>query len=138
MTEPFNDLRSCGELSTREAATPIDHETRRDLKTLATFIQLFCDTRHEASERGAPTLRGVDPREVVGRELTLCEDCRKLLQHAFFKRMRCPYDPKPMCKKCPSHCYAPKYREKIREVMRCSGRRMVLGGRLDYLWHLLF
>jgi hypothetical protein len=47
-------------------------------------------------------------------------------------------DPKPACKHCPSHCYHPDYRKRIREVMRYSGRNMVLGGRLDYLYHLLF
>jgi len=42
-----------------------------------------------------------------------------------------------MCKHCPEHCYAPRYRAQIREVMRYSGPRLVLRGRLDYLWHLL-
>jgi hypothetical protein len=47
-------------------------------------------------------------------------------------------DPKPMCKHCPSHCYRPSYRARIREVMKFSGRKMVLSGRLDFLLHLLF
>ena len=54
------------------------------------------------------------------------------------KRSRCPLDPKPACKHCPVHCYHPTYRQNIREVMRYSGRRLVLSGRLDMLYHLLF
>jgi len=46
--------------------------------------------------------------------------------------------PKPACKHCPSHCYHPTYRAKIRQVMKFSGKKMLLGGRLDYLIHLLF
>jgi hypothetical protein len=47
-------------------------------------------------------------------------------------------NPKPMCKHCPNHCYHPTYRAKIREVMQFSGRKLLLGGRVDYLLHLLF
>ncbi len=71
-------------------------------------------------------------------KLTLCADCTRLLAHALVKRSHCPLDPKPACKHCPQHCYHPKYRAAIREVMRYSGRRLVLSGRLDYFIHLLF
>ena len=67
----------------------------------------------------------------------LCPACRKLLAHAFVQRSHCPLDPKPACKKCPTHCYAPKYRAQIREVMKYSGRRLGLRGRLDYLFGLV-
>ena len=56
--------------------------------------------------------------------------------HAFVKRQTCPMSPKPSCKKCPQNCYASAYRARIREVMKVSGRRLVLRGRLDYLLHL--
>ena len=44
----------------------------------------------------------------------------------------------PMCKKCETHCYAPGYRERIREVMRFSGLYMVKHGRLDLMFHYFF
>jgi hypothetical protein len=103
-------------------AVPPDPATRKDLKTLALFIRV----------------KTHDVTAIAGRELVLCESCRKLLAHAFVKRSHCPMHPKPACKHCPSHCYHPAYRAQIREVMRFSGRKMVLGGRLDYLFHLLF
>jgi hypothetical protein len=73
-----------------------------------------------------------------GRPLRLCRACARLAAHAFMKRLYCPYEPKPSCKKCPTHCYAPAYRAQIREVMRCSGRRLVLTGRPHYLWRPWF
>jgi len=51
---------------------------------------------------------------------------------------RCPQEPKPSCKHCEIHCYKPIYREKIRDVMRYSGKRLILHGRLDLLWHYFF
>jgi len=115
-----------------------DRKLRRDLRTLARFIGLYCRTRHADAPRTPVTLKTHDVAALNGRPLSLCAECRKLLAHAFVKRTLCPYDPKPMCKKCPTHCYAPRYRAQIREVMRYCGRRLVLRGRLDYLFHLLF
>lgn len=111
---------------------------RRDLKTLARFIGMYCDGRHRDVPRQSVELKTHDVVGVYGKPLVLCEACRKLLTHAFVKRSHCPMDPKPMCKKCPDHCYAPVYREQIREVMRYSGRKLLLSGRVDYLVHLLF
>jgi hypothetical protein len=68
----------------------------------------------------------------------LCQDCGRLFQHGVAKLLQCPYDPKPMCKKCPTHCYAPDYREKMRQVMRFSGPYLIKHGRLDLLLHYLF
>jgi hypothetical protein len=109
---------------------------RRDLRTLAFFIRIYCHAKHE--QRSPVVLKGFDIEKLAGKPLELCPDCTKLLQHAFVKRSHCPMDPKPQCKDCPSHCYQEAYRKKIREVMRFSGSRMLLRGRLDYLWHLFF
>jgi len=111
---------------------------RRDLKVLATFIRIWCDGHHAPAPREVVRLKTHDVTAIYGRPLELCTACRKLLTHAFVKRTACPLDPKPMCKKCPQHCYGPPYRAQIREVMRYAGRKLVLRGRLDYLLHLLF
>ena len=108
----------------------------RDLRTLIHFVNTYCSEKHPLRQR--VVMKGVDAQELVGKPVFLCADCTKLLQHALVKRMHCPRDPKPECKHCPTHCYATKYREQIREVMRFSGRHLVLRGRLDYLWHLFF
>jgi len=115
-----------------------DRKLRRDLRILARFIDIYCRHSHRTAARTPVELRNFDIRALHGGPLELCRECSRLLAHAFMKRVSCPYDPKPACKKCPTHCYAPGYRERVREVMRYSGRRLVLSGRLDYLLHLLF
>ncbi len=113
-------------------------DLQRDLKTLTVFIELYCRCQHTSADKQVASLRTHDVATLAGKSVELCPDCLKLLTHALVKRTHCPMDPKPMCKHCPDHCYAPAYREKIQEVMRFSGRRMVMGGRVDYLLHLLF
>jgi predicted amidophosphoribosyltransferase len=110
----------------------------RDLKTLALFIDLYCRSCHTEAVKSTVCLKTHDLQALLGRKLTLCDDCRKLLTHAFVKRSHCPLDPKPACKHCPSHCYNPAYRQRMRQVMKFSGWKMLLGGRLNYLFHLLF
>jgi hypothetical protein len=110
----------------------------RDIKVLTSFIGLFCRERHPEREKKPVELPGLRAPLTKRPPPDLCSDCGKLLAHAIVKRTYCELDPKPACKKCPRHCYAPKYRAQIREIMRYSGRRMVLRGRLDYLLHLLF
>jgi predicted amidophosphoribosyltransferase len=113
-------------------------ELQHDLKTLALFIQVYCRSNHQESDRGEVHLRTHDVAAIAGKSIVLCPECTKLLAHAFVKRSNCPHDPKPMCKHCPNHCYHPTYRAQIRQVMKFSGRKMLLSGRLDYLLHLLF
>lgn len=122
----------------RPDAGAIVDDLKRDLKTLAMFIHVYCRYRHKETEKWPVSMKTHDVTAIAGRQLVLCSECQKLLTHAFTKRTHCPMDPKPACKHCPSHCYHPDYRAKIREVMKYSGKRMVLTGRLDYLYHLLF
>jgi hypothetical protein len=110
---------------------------RRDLRLLARFVAVYCRAKHGPGPHTELHLRGFDLAALCGRVPRLCPPCTKLLQHAFVMRSRCPLDPKPACKHCPQHCYAPAYRAAMRDVMKFSGRRLVLRGRLDYLWHLL-
>ena len=115
-----------------------DKKLHADLKLLAKFIGVYCRHRHAKMPEAPVLLSTHDISAFHAKPLELCADCRRLLAHAFVKRTACPLDPKPTCKRCPEHCYAPHYRQQIREVMKYSGRRLVLTGRLDYLIHLLF
>jgi hypothetical protein len=116
----------------------MDKPLQRDLKTLARFIDIYCSHKHPECEKQMTTLRTHDVAALLGGPIFLCPECTKLLTHAFVKRTHCPMDPKPACKHCPNHCYHPTYRAQIREVMKFSGRKLVMSGRLDLLVHLLF
>jgi hypothetical protein len=120
------------------ATLQLDKLLRKDLKTLAIFIRIYCTHRHPDAEKTPADMKTHDVQAIAGRPVLLCDECRKLLVHAFTKRTNCPMEPKPACKHCPSHCYHPTYRAQIREVMKYSGKKLVFSGRLDYLYHLLF
>lgn len=92
---------------------------KKDQLILEEFVGLYCGGQHHSSNG------------------ELCADCRDLLDYAMQRLERCPQDPKPACKHCEIHCYKPAYREKVREVMRYSGKRLILRGRFDLLWHYL-
>lgn len=108
---------------------------KKDLKVLATFIHVYCESRHR--EEGNVPLPE-EMAEMCGKDVRLCSGCRALLDYALQKRRTCPLDPKPSCKNCHIHCYSKEYRAKIREIMAFSGRKMIMRGRVDYLWHYFF
>jgi hypothetical protein len=115
-----------------------DADLHRDLKTLAKFVRIYCQGRHQDRQKQPAALKTHDVERLVGGPVELCGPCTKLLTHALVKRTACPMRPKPACKHCPQHCYHPTYRAQIRKVMKYSGRKLVLRGRLDLLIHLLF
>jgi len=110
---------------------PLTDKQIKDLKVLAQFIALYCRCRHDRTLLQQSGIPGKFTQE-------LCPDCSALLEHGIEKREKCPLNPKPSCKKCHIHCYSREYRTKIREIMAFSGKRMILRGRLDYLWRYLF
>lgn len=110
-------------------------EQKKDLKVVINFVRVYCTVQH--GNQAEVTLP-VDLADLFRKGLMLCPDCRSLLDYALEKRRKCPLDPKPSCKQCHIHCYSKEYRARIREIMAFSGRRMIMRGRLDYLWHYLF
>ncbi|MBI2869840.1 MAG: nitrous oxide-stimulated promoter family protein [Chloroflexi bacterium] len=108
----------------------------RDLKVLRDFVQIYCREKHREEAKTDFRIRDERLRQILSENsLSLCPDCDKLLTHGMSKLLQCTQDPKPMCKKCEIHCYAPGYREKIREVMKFSGLYLVKHGRIDLLTH---
>lgn len=66
----------------------------------------------------------------------LCADCEELLGYARKRLARCPFqEGKTTCGNCQMHCYKPEMREKIREVMRAVGPKMLLINPLIALRH---
>lgn len=116
----------------------VDRRLERDLRTLVRFVAIYCRRQHRGAAKSPPRMKSFDVTALANEEIELCTACTELLTHALVKRAHCPMHPKPACKHCPSHCYHPKYRSQIQEVMKFSGRHIVLTGRLDYLFHLLF
>ncbi len=111
-------------------------QERKDIKVLALFTSVYCDAHH-GETKGALDWGALGLPE-AGRRYRFCAECREFLVYAATRRIKCPLDPKPVCKHCHIHCYRPGHREKVREIMRFSGRRLIMRGRLDLLWHYFF
>lgn len=69
---------------------------------------------------------------------TLCEDCSTLLRYAHQRIDHCPMgDSKTSCRKCSIHCYSPVHRERIRNVMKYVGPRMIFIHPVSAIRHLI-
>lgn len=79
-----------------------------DLEVVRFMIGLYCSGKHKTGKG------------------ELCKDCEELWQYVQLRRSKCPFgENKPFCSNCRIHCYKPDMREKIKEVMRYAGPRMM-------------
>ncbi len=70
--------------------------------------------------------------------LVICDDCRELKDYAFQRLINCPFeDDKPVCSNCTVHCYKSDMRQRVKEVMRFSGPRMLTKHPYLAIMHLL-
>ena len=112
----------------------ISDKEKDDIRTLMKFVSIFCRENHKG-EKTAFSFKLFDIKEIDEKEVSLCPECKRLLTYGLTMRAKCPYDPKPMCKKCDTQCYRGDYKDKIREVMKFSGMYLVKHGRVDLLYH---
>ncbi len=86
--------------------------------TVTYMIGLYCRKKHKQN--------------------SLCLKCEELKAYALQRLGTCSYgEQKPACKVCKTHCYKATMRERIRQVMRFSGPRMIYYYPLDYVRHWL-
>ncbi len=108
---------------------------RKDLKLLALFTSVYCRAHHS---RERNPLKGLPHQLKSFQRYQCCAECADFLCYAIERRLGCPLEPKPSCKHCQVHCYRAGHRDKVREIMRYSGKALIRRGRLDLLWHYLF
>ncbi len=84
----------------------VEKKRQREKETVSLMISLYCKKKHGGKE--------------------LCSECAALEAYARSRSEHCPFmETKTFCANCKVHCYRPEMREKIREVMRFSGPRMI-------------
>ena len=88
-------------------AKSIQSKREREKETVSLMIALYCKKKHHTRK-------------------VLCPECAELQAYATQRSDKCPFmETKTFCSNCKVHCYKPDMREKIREVMRFSGPRMI-------------
>lgn len=84
----------------------IESKRQGEKDMVSLMISLYCRKKHGGKE--------------------LCPDCAALRDYAWLRSDKCPFmETKTFCSNCKVHCYQADMREKIREVMRFSGPRMI-------------
>jgi hypothetical protein len=115
LTLTMTDTKTCksaaprpvGEASQAGSRGFADRRLARELRTIAAMIGCYCEGQHHPKK-------------------PLCPECQRLLDYAALRLERCRFGAeKPVCVKCPVHCYQPARREQIRAVMRYAGPRML-------------
>ena len=92
----------------------------REFKTIAAMLRMYCRAHHDA--KGA----------------VLCPACVALHDYAQRRLERCVFgEAKPTCVNCQVHCYSANMRERVRQVMRWAGPRMLLRHPLLAIRHLI-
>lgn len=96
----------------------VQTKREREKKVVSRMIALYCRKQHGGK--------------------SLCSDCAALDAYARQRSDRCPFmETKTFCSNCRVHCYRPEMREKIREVMRFSGPRMIFYHPVMALRHVM-
>ena len=68
----------------------------------------------------------------------LCAECAALDAYARQRSDKCPFmETKTFCSNCRVHCYKPDMRERIREVMRFAGPRMIFHHPVTAIRHVI-
>ncbi len=107
--------------ATTTASVPVvefaNRRLNREWKTVTAMLRIYCRDQH-----GAP----------------LCGDCQTLMRYVNLRLDRCRFgEDKPICAKCPVHCYQHDRREQVKAIMRYAGPRMLWEHPWLSLWHLL-
>ena len=88
-------------------AKDITTKREKEKELVSQMIALYCKKKH-------------------GGRNGLCPECAELDSYARQRSDKYPFmETKTFCSNCKVHCYKPVMREKIREVMRFSGPRMI-------------
>lgn len=91
---------------------------QREGRTVQLMIDLYCRKRLKQKE--------------------MPEEYRRLQDYCLRRLQHCRWGArKPTCEDCPCHCYAPRQRRMIREVMRWVGPRMLFYAPAEALRHLV-
>lgn len=91
----------------------------KEKRVISLMIDLYCKRQHYTKGK-------------------LCEECQALKEYAVMRSDKCPFmESKTFCSNCKVHCYKPEMREKIREVMRFSGPRMIFHHPIMALSHVI-
>ena len=91
----------------------VSKKRAQEFKVVRLMIQVYCKGKHK------------NPLAITSAG-NLCAECMALCEYVRARVEHCPFmETKTFCSMCRVHCYKSDMREKIRQVMRYSGPRML-------------
>ena len=92
----------------------------REKKIIKLMIDIYCHKKH-GNNKGE-----------------LCEECAELLEYAHKRLSFCKFgENKSTCSRCPIHCYKKDMKEKVKEVMKFYGPRIIIYNPVELVRHAL-
>lgn len=92
----------------------------REKKTITLMIDIYCQKKH-GNKKGE-----------------LCDECKELLEYVHKRLSFCKFgENKSTCSRCPIHCYKKDMKEKVKEVMKFSGPRLMIYNPIELVRHAL-
>lgn len=116
-----------------------EKDVARDIVTLAGMTEIYCSDHHDASSRTPFQSEAVDAGVYPVRKIPrLCPECAAHLRYGEVRRALCRREPRPSCKTCSNHCYAPDEQAFQRKAMAYAGpRAMFRGHAVEAIRHLI-
>lgn len=86
----------------------IANKRKQEQQVVSLMIKIYCHKKHGVKDG-------------------LCDKCQTLNDYAKLRSDLCPFmESKTFCASCKVHCYQNEMREQIKEVMRFSGKWMII------------
>lgn len=115
-------VRMKGIITESKSEHKIDRKRQKEIDMVSEMIQLYCKRKHKNLYHNG----------------ILCDECQELMDYSIARTTRCPFmESKTFCSNCKVHCYSSDMREKIRDVMKFSGPRMMLVHPVICIWHVI-
>lgn len=84
----------------------VENKREKEKRIVSLMIEIYCMKNHGGKE--------------------LCQECKELKEYAMMRTDKCPFmESKTFCSNCKVHCYKPDMQQRIRQVMRFSGPRIM-------------
>jgi hypothetical protein len=97
----------CGEMLMDQSSSQPTPRIVREKRTIAAMVEIYCRAHHGTTD-------------------ALCNECSLLLEYAACRLDRCRYGVKKTpCAVCPTRCFQPLMRTRIKAVMQYAGPRML-------------
>ena len=90
----------------------------REKHIIGVMVEIYCKKKHKSKDG-------------------LCSECRELLDYSRQRLDKCKFgEQKSYCQKCPIHCYKKDMKEKIKDVMKFSGPRLLFYNPVEFFKHM--